>query len=179
MRISPKFCIFGAGAIGGTIAALLTRCGATVSMVAQGETLAALNRNGLRLMIDGEMLQARINGGGASVLRLVGAARLVGANQLLCSFLRAAFAILRALTDQQAPGRAPPRGLQPLSPRASFMAALYARIAIGIDPLSGSRLCLRAQMYAGPSSHSDAADDVIGSGANVREAICRPLPHGL
>ena len=60
MRTSPKFCIFGAGAIGGTIAALLTRCGATVSMVARGQTLAALNRNGLRLMIDGEMLQAPI-----------------------------------------------------------------------------------------------------------------------
>ena len=59
------------------------------------------------------------------------------------------------------------------------MTALYARIAIGIDPLSGSRLCLRAQMYAGPSSPSDAVDDGIGSGANVREAICQPLPHGL
>src|ERR1700678_586325 len=128
MRISPKFCILGAGAIGGTIGALLTRCGATVSMVAQGETLAALNRNGLRLMIDGERLQARINGGGASVLRLVGAARLVGANQLLCSFLRAAFAILRALTDQQARAELPlevfspcrrERPLWPLYTRAS------------------------------------------------------------
>jgi 2-dehydropantoate 2-reductase len=60
MGTSPKFCIFGAGAIGGTIAALLTRCGATVSVVARGQTLAALNRNGLRLMIDGETLQAPI-----------------------------------------------------------------------------------------------------------------------
>jgi 2-dehydropantoate 2-reductase len=60
MHTLPKFCIVGAGAIGGTIAALLTRCGATVSMVARGQTLAALNRNGLRLIIDGEMLQAPI-----------------------------------------------------------------------------------------------------------------------
>jgi 2-dehydropantoate 2-reductase len=60
MSASPKFCIFGAGAIGGTIAALLTRCGATVSMVARGRTLAALKRDGLRLMIDGQMLRAPI-----------------------------------------------------------------------------------------------------------------------
>ena len=60
MPASPKFCIFGAGAIGGTIAALLTRCGATVSMVARGRTLAALKRDGLRLMIDGKMLQAPV-----------------------------------------------------------------------------------------------------------------------
>ncbi len=60
MPASPKFCIFGAGAIGGTIAALLARCGATVSMVARGRTLAALRRDGLRLMIDGEMVQLPI-----------------------------------------------------------------------------------------------------------------------
>jgi 2-dehydropantoate 2-reductase len=60
MPASPKFCIYGAGAIGGTIAALLTRCGATVSMVARGRTLAALKRDGLRLIIDGEMLQVPI-----------------------------------------------------------------------------------------------------------------------
>jgi 2-dehydropantoate 2-reductase len=60
MRTSPKFCIVGAGAIGGTIAALLARCGATVSVVARGQTLAALKRNGLRLMIDGEMLQTPV-----------------------------------------------------------------------------------------------------------------------
>lgn len=60
MRTSPKFCIYGAGAIGGTIAALLTRCGARVSMIARGETFAAVNRNGLRLAIDGEVLHAPI-----------------------------------------------------------------------------------------------------------------------
>lgn len=60
MPASPKFCVVGAGAIGGTIATLLARCGATVSVVARGQTLAALNRDGLRLIIDGEMLQAPV-----------------------------------------------------------------------------------------------------------------------
>ena len=52
---SPKFCIFGAGAIGGMIATLLARSGATVSVVARGQTLAALNRDGVRLVINGQM----------------------------------------------------------------------------------------------------------------------------
>ena len=58
MPASPKFCIFGAGAIGGMIATLLARSGATVSVVARGQTLAALNRNGARLVMHSEMLQA-------------------------------------------------------------------------------------------------------------------------
>ena len=57
---SPKFCIFGAGAIGGMVATLLARSGATVSVVARGQTLAALNRDGVRLMINGEMLRASL-----------------------------------------------------------------------------------------------------------------------
>ena len=60
MTASPKFCIFGAGAIGGMVASLLARSGATVSVVARGPTLAALNRDGLRLMINGAMLQASV-----------------------------------------------------------------------------------------------------------------------
>jgi 2-dehydropantoate 2-reductase len=59
----PKFCIIGAGAIGGMIAALLSRAGATVSVVARGPTLAALKRHGLRLIIDGEISQASIRVG--------------------------------------------------------------------------------------------------------------------
>jgi 2-dehydropantoate 2-reductase len=55
---SPKFGIFGAGAVGGMIATLLARSGATVSVVARGQTLAALNRDGVRLVINGQMLQA-------------------------------------------------------------------------------------------------------------------------
>jgi 2-dehydropantoate 2-reductase len=56
----PKFCIIGAGAIGGMIAALLSQAGATVSVVARGQTLAALKRDGARLIINGEMLQASV-----------------------------------------------------------------------------------------------------------------------
>ena len=57
---SPKFCIVGAGAIGCTIAALLARSGATISVVARGPTLAALNRDGVRVIVNGEVLQAPV-----------------------------------------------------------------------------------------------------------------------
>ena len=57
---SPKYCIFGAGAVGGTIAAQLARANATVSIVARGETLAAVQKDGLRLLINGETLQTPI-----------------------------------------------------------------------------------------------------------------------
>jgi 2-dehydropantoate 2-reductase len=60
MATSPKFCIYGAGAIGGTVAVLLARAGAAVHVIARGETLAAIERDGLRLVIDGETLQAAI-----------------------------------------------------------------------------------------------------------------------
>ena len=60
MPASPKFCIFGAGAIGGMIATLLARSGATVSVVARGRTAAALNRDGVRLIINSEMLRGSI-----------------------------------------------------------------------------------------------------------------------
>jgi 2-dehydropantoate 2-reductase len=53
---SPKYCIFGAGAIGGTIAAQLARANATVSIIDYGETLAAIRKDGLRLLINGETL---------------------------------------------------------------------------------------------------------------------------
>jgi len=42
-----KFCVFGAGAIGGVLAAGLARGGADVSIVARGAHLAAVQRNGL------------------------------------------------------------------------------------------------------------------------------------
>jgi 2-dehydropantoate 2-reductase len=60
MAISPKFCIFGAGAIGGMAATLLAHSGAMVGTVARGQTLAALKRDGARLITNGEMLQARV-----------------------------------------------------------------------------------------------------------------------
>ena len=44
-----KACIYGAGAIGGWIGHGLARAGCTVSVVARGATLAALNEQGLRL----------------------------------------------------------------------------------------------------------------------------------
>src|SRR5271156_1328261 len=57
---SPKYCIFGAGAIGGTIAGQLARADATVSVIARGETLAAIQKDGLRLLINGETLQISV-----------------------------------------------------------------------------------------------------------------------
>ena len=42
-------CIVGAGAIGGWLGAGLARAGCAVSMLARGQTLAALQRDGLRL----------------------------------------------------------------------------------------------------------------------------------
>jgi len=42
-----RVCVYGAGAIGGYLAARLLRGGAEVSMVARGRTLAALHANGL------------------------------------------------------------------------------------------------------------------------------------
>jgi 2-dehydropantoate 2-reductase len=50
-----KVCIYGAGAIGGFIAARLAAAGAAqVSVVARGDTLAALRAHGLRLRQGGQ-----------------------------------------------------------------------------------------------------------------------------
>ena len=49
-----NICIFGAGAIGGYLAVMLARAGATVSVVARGPQLAAIRRQGLALDMDGE-----------------------------------------------------------------------------------------------------------------------------
>jgi hypothetical protein len=72
----------------------------------------------------------------------------MGADQLLCSFLRAGPSESCSPSQIHMPRAELARALQPLSPRSFFMPALYARIAIGIDPLSGSRLSFRAQIYA-------------------------------
>jgi 2-dehydropantoate 2-reductase len=50
-----KICIYGAGAIGGYMGAQLARAGADVSFVARGPHLAAMQANGVRLQIDGEV----------------------------------------------------------------------------------------------------------------------------
>ncbi len=52
-RLTVQFnnvCIVGAGAIGGWLGAGLARAGCTVSMLARGQTLAALQRDGLKLL---------------------------------------------------------------------------------------------------------------------------------
>jgi 2-dehydropantoate 2-reductase len=56
----PRFCIYGAGAIGGMIGVLLARTGASVSVVARGETLLAVKRNGLQLITGGERLHVEV-----------------------------------------------------------------------------------------------------------------------
>ena len=44
-----KVCVIGAGAIGGWMAGLLAEAGNDVSLLARGETLAALKANGLKI----------------------------------------------------------------------------------------------------------------------------------
>jgi 2-dehydropantoate 2-reductase len=53
-----KICIYGAGAIGGYLGVLLKRAGADVSLIARGAHLAAIQRDGLKLEIKGETLDA-------------------------------------------------------------------------------------------------------------------------
>ena len=48
-----KFCIYGAGAIGGYLGVQLARAGVDVSLVARGAHLAAMKANGLKLLIGG------------------------------------------------------------------------------------------------------------------------------
>jgi 2-dehydropantoate 2-reductase len=47
-----KLCVYGAGAIGGFIAARLARAGEDVTVIARGAKLEAMSRNGLRLISD-------------------------------------------------------------------------------------------------------------------------------
>lgn len=64
MSRSPRFCIYGAGAVGGTIGAMLARSGARVSVVARGKALAAIRRHGLTVISAGEVLQATVQASG-------------------------------------------------------------------------------------------------------------------
>lgn len=50
--MSAKICIYGAGAIGGYMGAMLAKAGADVSLVARGPHLAAMQSNGLVLETD-------------------------------------------------------------------------------------------------------------------------------
>lgn len=56
-----KVAIVGAGAIGGWLGVHLARAGAQLSVLARGETLAALQKNGLQLHQGGELLTADVN----------------------------------------------------------------------------------------------------------------------
>ena len=56
-----KICIYGAGAVGGFIGALLAQNGCELSAIARGATLDALKRNGLRLESEGRIYTAAVN----------------------------------------------------------------------------------------------------------------------
>lgn len=56
---SPSICIFGAGAIGGFLAARLEASGAPVTVIARGAHLEAMRERGLRLVSDGQTLETR------------------------------------------------------------------------------------------------------------------------
>jgi 2-dehydropantoate 2-reductase len=61
MKTVMKACIYGAGAIGGWLGVALAQAGASVSCVARGATLAALQAHGLRLTRpDGSQVQAAV-----------------------------------------------------------------------------------------------------------------------
>ena len=55
-----RVCIFGAGAIGGYLAALISRAGADVSIVARGKHLAAIQERGLKLLSGTETLTVEL-----------------------------------------------------------------------------------------------------------------------
>ena len=57
----PSICVFGAGAIGGYLAAKLELAGTPVSIVARGPHLAAVQRDGLVLQSGGERVMTRPN----------------------------------------------------------------------------------------------------------------------
>ncbi len=54
-----KLCIFGAGAIGGYMGAMMARAGQDVSLVARGPHLESIKRDGLRLRMGGEEIVTR------------------------------------------------------------------------------------------------------------------------
>jgi 2-dehydropantoate 2-reductase len=55
-----KLCVYGAGAVGGHIAARLAASGSEVCVVARGEHLAAIRRNGLKLIRGDETIVSRV-----------------------------------------------------------------------------------------------------------------------
>src|SRR5690242_9561456 len=55
-----KLCVFGAGAVGGHLAAKLAATGHEVSVVARGAHLAAMQKNGIRLLHGGRTIVGRV-----------------------------------------------------------------------------------------------------------------------
>jgi len=53
---SPSICVFGAGAIGGFLAAKLEASGTPVTVIARGPHLAAMQARGLTLVSGGETI---------------------------------------------------------------------------------------------------------------------------
>lgn len=49
-----KICVFGAGAIGGYLGVQLALAGHETTLIARGQNLAAIRKNGMKLLIDGE-----------------------------------------------------------------------------------------------------------------------------
>jgi 2-dehydropantoate 2-reductase len=60
MDSPPKFCIYCAGAVGGMIGTRLALAGINVSIIARGETLNAIRRNGIALVSERETIQATV-----------------------------------------------------------------------------------------------------------------------
>jgi 2-dehydropantoate 2-reductase len=56
-----RICVYGAGAVGGHIAARLAAAGNEVSVVARGAHLAAIRRNGLKLIRGDETIVSRVS----------------------------------------------------------------------------------------------------------------------
>jgi 2-dehydropantoate 2-reductase len=56
-----RICVFGAGAIGGYMAAALDNAGADISLVARGPHLQAIKAGGLRCEIDGKISTHHLN----------------------------------------------------------------------------------------------------------------------
>src|SRR5262245_39266169 len=56
-----KLCVFGAGAVGGHIAAKLAASGEEVSVIARGAHLEAMQKGGIRLLHGDKTIQGRVN----------------------------------------------------------------------------------------------------------------------
>ena len=76
-----KICVFGAGAVGGHVAAKLAAQGHDVSVVARGVHLEAMRSNGIKLLHGGKTILGRV--------RAVGHARELGPQEAVFVTLKA------------------------------------------------------------------------------------------